>query len=185
MRVVSSGHPEFGLKQILRLCIHLSGRHPRPEQLCDIKREPSGRRHQASDCRCNRRIARQIAHLKKPAQIKRYLRQYFVNVPVEDLQGRSEKIMARIAVDHLEFGARRRAGQALMRIYNATEKEHGYTSAFTFVEMVNDDMPFLVDSVAAAINRHSMTFTLRYTRSFRSSVTTKVKITDVTEAKDE
>ena len=94
--------------------------------------------------------------LKKPSQIKRFLRQYFANVPVEDLQGRSEEIMARIALDHLEFAAKRKKGEALIRIYNPTEKEHGYASAFTFVEMANDDMPFLVDSVAAAINRHHM-----------------------------
>lgn len=64
--------------------------------------------------------------------------------------------MARVAFDHLEFGAERRSGEALLRIFNATEKEHGYSSAFTFVEMVNDDMPFLVDSVAAAINRQNL-----------------------------
>ena len=64
--------------------------------------------------------------------------------------------MARVALDHLEFGAQRRRGQALLRIFNPTEKEHGYTSAFTFVEMINDDMPFLVDSVASAINHHKL-----------------------------
>ncbi len=64
--------------------------------------------------------------------------------------------MARAAIDHLEFGATRRKGQALLRVFNATEKEHGYQSPYTFVEMVNDDMPFLVDSVAAAINRHNL-----------------------------
>ena len=84
------------------------------------------------------------------------MRQYFVNVPFEDLVGRDEKIMARIALDHLQFSARRRRGQALLRIFNANEKEHGYTSAFTFVEMVNDDMPFLVDSVATAVTRHNL-----------------------------
>ena len=94
--------------------------------------------------------------LKSRTQTKRYLQQYFADVPVEDLQGRSEIIMARIALDHLKFGAKRRKGQALIRIYNANEKEHGYTSAFTFIEMINDDMPFLVDSVAAAINRHHL-----------------------------
>jgi len=95
-------------------------------------------------------------HLKKKSQIKRFLRQYFANVPVEDLLGRSEPIMARVAVEHLEFGARRRPGEALIRVFNATEKKHGYESAFTFVEMVNDDMPFLVDSVANAINSRDL-----------------------------
>ncbi|MCG8369957.1 MAG: NAD-glutamate dehydrogenase, partial [Proteobacteria bacterium] len=82
--------------------------------------------------------------------------QYFADIPYEDLEGRSEEIMARIALDHLDFGSVRRRGQALLRIYNASEAEHGYASAFTFIEMVNDDMPFLVDSVAAAINRHNL-----------------------------
>ena len=94
--------------------------------------------------------------LSKPSHIKRFLRQYVENVPVEDLQGRSEKIMARAALDHLEFGAKRRKGQARLRIFNPTVKEYGYTSAYTFVEMVNDDMPFLVDSVSSAINRHGL-----------------------------
>ncbi len=95
-------------------------------------------------------------YLKKKSDIKRYLQQYFVDVPFDDLEGRSPQIMACVALDHLEFGAVRRPGQALLRIFNANEKEHGYSSAFTFVEMINDDMPFLVDSVASAINRRKL-----------------------------
>jgi glutamate dehydrogenase len=94
--------------------------------------------------------------LKKKSDIRRYLKQYFADIPFEDLEGRSPRVMARVALDHLDFGAERRPGQALLRIFNATEKEHGYSSAFTFVEMINDDMPFLVDSVAAAINRRHL-----------------------------
>ena len=92
--------------------------------------------------------------LGKASQTRKFLQQYFADVPVEDLRGRSPKTMARAALDHLEFGARRRRGQALLRLFNPTEKEHGYSSAYTFIEMINDDMPFLVDSVAAAVNRH-------------------------------
>ena len=88
--------------------------------------------------------------LQKPSHCRHFLRQYFENVPVEDLQDRPEKLLARAAIDHLEFGATRRKGQALLRIYNQTEKEHGYSSPRTLVEMVNDDMPFLVDSVSAS-----------------------------------
>ena len=94
--------------------------------------------------------------IKKKADLKRFLGQYFADVPYEDLEGRSEMVMAQIAVDHLDFAATRKRGQALTRIYNANQKEHGYSSDFTFVELVNDDMPFLVDSVAAAINRHNL-----------------------------
>ncbi len=94
--------------------------------------------------------------IKNAAQVKLFLKRYVENVPVEDLQGRSEKLMARAALDHLDFGVTRRKGQPLLRIFNPTEKEHGYSSIYTFVEMINDDMPFLVDSVSAAINRHNL-----------------------------
>ncbi len=94
--------------------------------------------------------------LEGRAQIKRYLSQYFADVPVEDLQGRSEKIMAVIALEQLEFAATRKKEQLLLRIFNPTEATHGYQSNFTIIEMINDDMPFLVDSVSAAIARQDL-----------------------------
>ena len=89
-------------------------------------------------------------------QVKDFLGQYFADVPVEDLEGRDEAVMARIAIDHLEFAKKRRRGRALLRIFNPVEKVHGYRSNYTIIEMVNDDMPFLVDSVTAAINRREL-----------------------------
>lgn len=94
--------------------------------------------------------------LKSRKQIDNFLRQYFVDVPVEDMEGKSAKKMARAAVSHLEFGRVRKKGQPLLRIFNPTEKRDGYTSPYTFVEMVNDDMPFLVDSISAAITRQDL-----------------------------
>ena len=114
-----------------------------------------------------------------------FLRQYFADVPFEDLEGRSEEVMARIAIDHLDFGAVRRKGDALLRIYNPTEKEHGYTSAFTFIEMVNDDMPFLVDSVAAAINRHNLGVHITVHPIVSVKRDNKGKLTAITTPEDE
>jgi len=94
--------------------------------------------------------------LPSAAQTRRYLERYFANIPVDDLAGRSPEIMARIALSHLEFGAIRRKGTALLRIFNVTKKTHGFSSPYTFIEMINDDMPFLVDSVTGAINRHEL-----------------------------
>ncbi|MDX1506846.1 MAG: NAD-glutamate dehydrogenase [Woeseiaceae bacterium] len=94
--------------------------------------------------------------LANRAQIREFLSQYFADVPFEDLDGRSEKIMARVALDHLDFARVRKPGKALLRVYNPTEATHGYVSKYTIVEMVNDDMPFLVDSVSAAIARQEL-----------------------------
>jgi len=95
--------------------------------------------------------------LKTRKQINAYLRQYFGAVPNEDIQNRSPKIMGQAALAHLAFGKTRQPGEALLRIFNPNKKDHGYQSEFTIIEMVNDNMPFLVDSVAAAITRHKLT----------------------------
>ena len=87
------------------------------------KSEPSGRRDTKQaivDGITSARVSSKT--LSNTAQKKQFLQQYVENVPVEDLQGRSEAIMARAALDHLEFGAKRRRGQALLRIFNPTEK---------------------------------------------------------------
>ena len=95
--------------------------------------------------------------LRDRAQIDDFLRQYFGNVPYEDMQGRSLTILGQAAVSHLEFARKRKPGQPLLRIFNPREKDHGYQSAYTIIEMVNDDMPFLVDSVSAAVDRQNLT----------------------------
>ncbi|MEL7187406.1 MAG: NAD-glutamate dehydrogenase, partial [Pseudomonadota bacterium] len=123
--------------------------------------------------------------LKKPAQTRKFLEQYFADVPVDDLIGRDENIMARAAIEHLEFGARRRRGQALLRIFNPTEKEHGYSSKYSFVEMINDDMPFLVDSVAAAINRHELAVHITVHPIIAVKRDAKGKLLSVTDPDDE
>jgi len=88
--------------------------------------------------------------------IDNFLRQYFAYVPYDDMQGRSPQIMGQAAVSHFDFGKVRKSGKALLRIFNPVEAKHGYQSQYTIVEMVNDNMPFLVDSVSAAINRQGL-----------------------------
>jgi glutamate dehydrogenase len=101
------------------------------------------------------RVASKVLPNRKQARL--FLEQYFSDVPASDLAGRSPDIMAKIAFSHLEFAAQRRKGQPKLRIYTPIEKNDGYASPYTFVELINDDMPFLVNSVTAAINRHDLT----------------------------
>ena len=94
--------------------------------------------------------------LASKKEIDPFLRQYFAHVPYEDMLGRSPVIMGQAAASHLDFAKIRKPGKALLRIFNPVAKKHGYQSAFTIIEMVNDNMPFLVDSVSAAINRQGL-----------------------------
>ena len=86
----------------------------------------------------------------------RFLRAYFANVDAEDLAGREPAELAGTALSHLMF-ARQRGRTALVRVFNPTLREHGFTSPHTVIEMVNDDMPFLVDSINLALTQRALT----------------------------
>jgi glutamate dehydrogenase len=87
---------------------------------------------------------------------KRFLEAYYANVDANDMATRAPAMLAGAALSHLKFAQRRR-GRALVRVFNPTLKEHGYTSPHTVVEMVNDDMPFLVDSIGLAVSQRALT----------------------------
>ena len=112
-------------------------------------------------------------------QINLFLRQYFRNVPYEDLSGRSPTIMGQAALAHLELAKSKRKKESLLRIFNPTVKEHGYESAYTIIEMVNDNMPFLVDSVSAAITRQNLGIHITIHPIMRIQRDAKHKIQDV------
>jgi glutamate dehydrogenase len=123
--------------------------------------------------------------LSERKQINLFLRTYFSNVAFEDMQGRSPKIMAQAALSHLEFAKNKSKGQALVRIFNPTVKLNGYDSAYTIIEMVNDDMPFLVDSVAAAINRQSLNIHITVHPVLRLHRTGKGRLRKIGSLKDQ
>lgn len=49
----------------------------------------------------------------------------------------------------------RQAGRHKIRVYNVDEKENGWQCNNTVIEIVNDDMPFLIDSVAAELGHQN------------------------------
>ena len=58
---------------------------------------------------------------------------------------------AALAGDMLDFARVRKPGTANVRLFNASRKEHGWESPHTVLQVVNDDMPFLVDSISMAL----------------------------------
>ncbi len=86
----------------------------------------------------------------------RYLRSYYATAQSEDLAQYDEPALAAIAWSHLAFAHKRARGRTLVRVFNPTLRENGFTSPHTIVEIVNDDMPFLVDSISLAILRRGL-----------------------------
>ena len=58
---------------------------------------------------------------------------------------------AALASDFLDFARKRKAGTAQVRLFNPATRTHGWESSHTVLQVANDDMPFLVDSVTMAL----------------------------------
>jgi glutamate dehydrogenase len=82
-----------------------------------------------------------------------FLRHYYRAVPPVDLLERDPLDLYGAALSHLRLAEHRSAGQATLRVYNPQVEQHGWQSTHTVVEVVTDDMPFLVDSLSMALNR--------------------------------
>jgi len=91
------------------------------------------------------------------AEAVEYVTAFYANVGAEDVLELSAENLFGAALAAWKFAARRRAGQAKVRVYNPHVEENGWKSPHTIVEMVNDDMPFLVDSVTGYLNRIGQT----------------------------
>ncbi|KGN40407.1 NAD-glutamate dehydrogenase [Knoellia aerolata] len=76
---------------------------------------------------------------------------YFRHVPDEELSARPPRTLAGAVKSHLELAQSRRPGQAAVRVFNPTTDSDGWSSSRTVIQVVTDDMPFLVDSVTGAI----------------------------------
>ncbi len=93
----------------------------------------------------------------KRVQLVDFIRRYYANVPPQDIASKAPADLFGAAMAHWKLAAQKAPGEARVRVYNPNVKDHGWASGHTVIEVVNDDMPFLVDSVAAEINRQDMT----------------------------
>ncbi|MFX1766817.1 NAD-glutamate dehydrogenase [Paraburkholderia sp. A1RI-2L] len=85
--------------------------------------------------------------------VEPFLRHYYDFVDAEDLRSRSVADLYGAAMAHWQAAQRFVPGSERMRVYNPILEQHGWHSDHTVIEIVNDDMPFLVDSVSMAVNK--------------------------------
>src|ERR1700694_5846022 len=84
---------------------------------------------------------------------EQFVRRYFSVVAPDDIIYTSFDTLLGGALSLWEFGANRTPGKAKVRFFNPTVEANGWSLEHTVIEIVNDDMPFLVDSISAEINR--------------------------------
>ena len=97
-------------------------------------------------------LAADMVDVAKRPEAARIIGKFYEHVPPADIVGRSPRDLCGAALSLWRLAERRRPGRAKIRVHNSDPLADGWSSPHTIVEIVNDDMPFLVDSVSLAIN---------------------------------
>ncbi|GAA0480706.1 NAD-glutamate dehydrogenase [Streptomyces sp. NPDC046215] len=88
-----------------------------------------------------------------PETLTAYLQRYYLHTAPEDLSGRDPVDVFGAALSHYRLAENRPQGTANVRVHTPTVEENGWTCTHSVVEVVTDDMPFLVDSVTNELSR--------------------------------
>ncbi|WP_053913904.1 NAD-glutamate dehydrogenase [Streptomyces sp. TP-A0875] len=87
------------------------------------------------------------------ASVFAFLQRYYRHTAPEDLGDRDPVDVFGAAVSHFRLAHHRPQGTANVRVHTPTVEENGWTCRHSVVEVVTDDMPFLVDSVTNELTR--------------------------------
>lgn len=103
------------------------------------------------------------AQIKKNAPRKeqelfiKFIHTYFLSVALDELAERSIDELYAMVYSHFNFIQQRLEGEIKLKIYNPETNLHGYQSPHSVIELVQDDMPFIVDSTVMELNRQGIT----------------------------
>ncbi|KAF1718658.1 glutamate dehydrogenase [Pseudoxanthomonas yeongjuensis] len=87
----------------------------------------------------------------RQAEAKAFAESFYKRMEEDEYPHHSPEAWAALACDMLDFARVRKPGTANVRVFNASLKGNGWESPHTVLQIVNDDMPFLVDSVSMAL----------------------------------
>jgi glutamate dehydrogenase len=78
---------------------------------------------------------------------------YFARTAPQDLIDKDPIDLYAATIRHLQLAERRAPTEALVQIYNPNSDEDGWSSSHTVIDIVTQDMPFIVDSVLSLFER--------------------------------
>ena len=85
--------------------------------------------------------------------MSKLVRRLFENVPDNELEARSIEELYGLADTFWSELNKSNKGGLRLRVFNPDIKKDGWTSTHTIIELINTDMPYLVDTLMMALNR--------------------------------
>ncbi|HEY2318230.1 MAG TPA: NAD-glutamate dehydrogenase [Solirubrobacteraceae bacterium] len=126
-------------------------------------------------------VGRELAR-EPPASYREFVRQYYHWVPAKDLADRDQADLCGAVVAHWRTARRRARGEAKVNVYNPDRERDGWGSPYTVLEVVSDDMPFIVDSVTMELSRQGCNIELIVHPVMRVVRNEEGELTEVLEA---
>ena len=92
-------------------------------------------------------------HGNKAVLCSEFVRQLYQTMSIEDLKESTIEDLYGLAVNFWSLIEIRHSHAIKINIYNPTMEQHGWESCHTIIELICDDMSFLVDSLRIVLNR--------------------------------
>ncbi len=91
-------------------------------------------------------------HLVEVPELAEYLELFYRHTAAEDVLAMDPLDLVGLALSVRQCALVRQVGRPKIRVLNPSLDEHGWSSGHTVLEVVTDDMPFLVDSLTGAMS---------------------------------
>ncbi len=85
--------------------------------------------------------------------IESFAKRYYASCSIEDLTKRSPEDLFGALISHWNLIYQRKPGVSKIRVFNPSVEDDGWQSTHTIIQVSNDDIPFLVDSIRMEANR--------------------------------
>ncbi len=97
---------------------------------------------------------------KQRALASAFTENFYESTAPGDILERSTLNLYGAALAQWHIAYKRPKNKYVLNVYNPRMEEHGWQSTHTIIELVIDDMPFLVDSISMALNQLGLTIHL-------------------------
>lgn len=91
---------------------------------------------------------------KASAAMKDFAESFLTKIPEDDLKQMDTLSLAKTMESHWSLFNDKKDDKARIRIYTPTKEKDGWTVGRTIIDIVQDDMAFLIDSIVAEVVRH-------------------------------
>lgn len=90
-------------------------------------------------------------------QVEQFATCLYAHMSKDDLNARNDSDLYGAVLSQWNALNKTSVGEGHIRVFNPSQSKHGWESTHSIIEIIQPDMPFLVDSVGMAINRLGIT----------------------------